>query len=67
VWLPCRSIFTDLRYLFRIGITTVGKIVKEVFQSIWLKKCIPAFSKENWESITSDLMKNMQIFHIAWV
>lgn len=58
--------FTDLHYSFRIGITTVGKIVKEVCHSIWLimrKECIPELSKEKWESIASDFKKHANFPH----
>ncbi|KAJ8949391.1 hypothetical protein NQ318_007487 [Aromia moschata] len=49
--------FTDLHLQYRLGISTISKIVKCVCSSIWyvmLRECIPPPTKEKWESIAME-------------
>ncbi|GBN74709.1 hypothetical protein AVEN_224459-1 [Araneus ventricosus] len=46
--------FTDLHYAFRIGISTLRKIIKDVCKAIWTimrEECIPELFKEKFDSM----------------
>ncbi|CAK1587978.1 unnamed protein product [Parnassius mnemosyne] len=58
--------FTDLHLNYRLGISTVSKIVNEVCFSIWrvmLPDCMPTPSKEMWEKISEEFEKRANFPH----
>ncbi|CAH2008363.1 unnamed protein product [Acanthoscelides obtectus] len=49
--------FTDLHLQYRLGISTISGIVKDVCSTIWclmLGECIPPPTKDKWESISPE-------------
>ncbi|KAL4125837.1 hypothetical protein QTP88_010077 [Uroleucon formosanum] len=59
--------FAELHYVFRIGISTVAEIVREVCAAIWhcLKEiCLPEPKKEIWYQIANGFLRE-QIFLTA--
>ncbi|CAH1974324.1 unnamed protein product [Acanthoscelides obtectus] len=49
--------FTDLHLQYRLGISTISGIVKDVCSTIWclmLGECIPPPTKDKWESISTE-------------
>lgn len=58
--------FTDLHYSYRLGISTISKIVREVCTYIWTVlhlECIPVPTKKDWEDIASNFEKNANFPH----
>lgn len=58
--------FTDLHYSYRLGISTVSKIVREVCRSIWSVmrlECIPVPTKQDWETISENFEKRANFPH----
>nr|CAI5864373.1 unnamed protein product [Callosobruchus analis] len=48
--------FTDLHYIYRLGLATIRNIVKEVCIAIWnvlRLECLPVQTKQKWEDIAS--------------
>lgn len=48
--------FTELHYTFRLGISTISKIVEIVCHSIWeqlRRECIPLPTPESWKEIAN--------------
>lgn len=55
-YLGSGNIFTDLLYIFRMGISTISMIVREVCCVLWIclhEECIPIPSKEKWKYIAT--------------
>lgn len=49
--------FVDMEYSYRCGSTTIGKIVRDVCQQIWInlkEMCIPQPTEEKWLSIANE-------------
>lgn len=49
--------FVDLHYSFRLEISTIAEIIREVCHFIWIllkDKCLPQPTKENWLKIAKD-------------
>lgn len=58
--------FAELHYVFRIGISTIAEIVREVCAAIWfcLKEiCLPEPKKEMWYQIANDFFKRANFPH----
>lgn len=58
--------FAELHYIFRIGVSTVAEIVREVCAAIWfcLKKlCLPEPTKEKWLQIAKDFFRRSNFPH----
>lgn len=54
-YLASGNTFTDLHYSYRIGITTISKIVREVCMILWLvlrNECMTEPSLERWKEIS---------------
>ncbi len=59
-YLASGNTFTDLHYSFRLGISTISSIVKQVCEAIWRclqKECLPTPKKESWENISTKFQK----------
>lgn len=49
--------FVDLHYSYRLGISTIPEIIREVCHFIWVvlkDMCLPQPTKENWLKIAKD-------------
>ncbi|CAH1995735.1 unnamed protein product [Acanthoscelides obtectus] len=58
--------FTDLYYSYRLGISTISKIVREVCDILWsclVEECIPKLTKERFESVAAGFEKRANFFH----
>ncbi|CAH1969361.1 unnamed protein product [Acanthoscelides obtectus] len=58
--------FTDLYYSYRLGISTISKIVREVCDILWsclVEECIPKLTKERFESVAAGFKKRANFFH----
>lgn len=57
--------FAELHYVFRIGISTVAEIIREVCAAIWfcLKEIFPEPTKEMWCRIANDFFKRANFPH----
>ncbi|KAG8239201.1 hypothetical protein J437_LFUL018791 [Ladona fulva] len=57
--------FTDLHYSYRLGISTISKIVKDVCKCIWSLycECIPVPTKAQWESIAQNFERKANFPH----
>nr|XP_022911162.1 protein ANTAGONIST OF LIKE HETEROCHROMATIN PROTEIN 1-like [Onthophagus taurus] len=52
--------FTDLHYTYRLGLTTISNIVRDVCLAIWnvlRLECLPEPTKQKWEGIASTFEK----------
>lgn len=58
--------FAELHYIFRIGVSTVAEIVREVCAAIWfcLKEiCLPEPTEEKWLQIANDFSNRAHFPH----
>ncbi|CAH1981900.1 unnamed protein product [Acanthoscelides obtectus] len=58
--------FTDLYYSYRLRISTISKIVREVCDILWsclVEECIPKLTKERFESVAAGFEKRANFFH----
>lgn len=57
--------FADLHYNFRLGISTISKIVREVCQAMWFLRhqCIPPPTTEQWELIANKFLQRANFPH----
>ncbi|KAJ8945481.1 hypothetical protein NQ314_009234 [Rhamnusium bicolor] len=58
--------FTDLHFIFKIGVSTVSNIVRDVCKAIWTVmrlECIPPPTTELWESIASHFEATANFSH----
>ncbi|KAG8224494.1 hypothetical protein J437_LFUL003217 [Ladona fulva] len=57
--------FTDLHYSYRLGISIISKIVKDLCKCIWslYRDCIPVPTKAQWESIAQNFERKANFPH----
>lgn len=58
--------FAELHYIFRIRVSTVAEIVREVCAAIWLclkEICLPEPTEEKWLQIANDFSQRAQFPH----
>ncbi|CAH1987015.1 unnamed protein product [Acanthoscelides obtectus] len=58
--------FKDLYYSYRLGISTISKIVRVVCDILWsclVEECIPKLTKERFESVAAGFEKRANFFH----
>ncbi len=52
---------SDLHFTYRIGISTISLIIKEVCRAVWYclkNSCMPLPDKERWLAISNDFLQN---------
>ncbi|CAH1997214.1 unnamed protein product [Acanthoscelides obtectus] len=65
-YLASGNTFTDMHYAYRLGVSTISKIIKDVCHSIWniLKdEYLPTPTVENWKDIADGFTRNAQFPH----
>lgn len=65
-YLASGSTFKDLHYAYRMGVSTISKIVNEVCEVIWIllnEECLPPLTQERFKSIALGFETKTQFPH----